>query len=96
MRLPEQTKPVDRTVSPARLLLAPGITAADVCIGVTYDDGKICADFPIIGKKCIHISGLPSGSGSAKACVSYKFPDCANICVYIKSTKIGCVTQCLT
>lgn len=93
MRLPNRAEPVVRRVSTAQMRQAAAV-AASACLTVTYNNGRICADFPFIGNQCISIGGLPSGSGSATACVSYVFPDCAKICVSIGSTQIGCVKKC--
>lgn len=95
MRLPNRAEPVVRRVSTAKMRQAAAV-AASACITATYNNGKICANFPIIGNQCVSIPGLPSGSGSAQACISYVFPDCAKICVSVGGYQIGCVTQCAT
>ncbi len=94
MRIPKQAIPIARGSSARHT--AASINPADACLTVSYNNGKICADFPIIGQQCVSIPGLPSGSGSAQACLSYVFPDCAKICVSIAGIQIGCVTQCIT
>ena len=96
MRLPMQIASVLRRERSAAIRSGGGVVAQDTCITVSYDNGKICANFPYIGQYCVTVPGLPSGSGSAKACVSYKFPDCGVICVSIGSLKLPCITQCLT
>ncbi|HEX3583749.1 MAG TPA: hypothetical protein VH087_18435 [Thermoanaerobaculia bacterium] len=73
-----------------------GILPSSTCLTVSYNNGQICADFPFIGQYCVNAGFLPSGSGTAQACVSYKWPDCAQICVSVNGTQLGCVTQCAT
>lgn len=94
MRMSKQARPVLRVASTARQQHAAGRVLPSIggCITATYNNGKICADFPILGQECVSIPGLPSGSGSAKVCVTYEFPASAKICAYVGGTELGCVT----
>jgi hypothetical protein len=94
MRLPIQAASVVRNAAGKRATAA-AIAPQATCVTVSYSNGKICGDFPFIGQYCFSIHGLPSGSGSAKVCASYVFPDCAKLCVSIGSLNLGCVTQCV-
>lgn len=66
------------------------------CIGVSYNNGQICADLPILGQYCFNASFLPSGSGTAQACVTPTWPlGCANVCMSIDGSQVGCTKLCV-
>lgn len=39
------------------------------CIKVTVEDGQICLQIPVIGKKCINVSKLLPNGTAAEACL---------------------------
>jgi hypothetical protein len=80
MNQPSLSHPVLRGASrvPARSGIVPQSIA---CVTGTVENGAICVDLPIIGKKCINV-GLNIANGlSASVCLESIFPPkvCANV-----------------
>jgi hypothetical protein len=66
------------------------------CISVTYNNGQICADFPIVGQQCYTFSGLPHGSGSAQVCATPTSfdPPCATLTVTVGGVQLPGIPVC--
>lgn len=92
MNIPHLSAPAlrnDLAVRPAVGAVTPSLEA---CGTATYDNGTVCGELPIIGKKCFHIGG-PNISATAKVCVSPSFfPPGITACVYVQDVKLGCVS----
>lgn len=91
MNIPSLSPPVLRNDRAAQLSIGGVMPSFEACIGGSYENGNVCGDLPIIGKKCFHIGG-PSITAAARICVTGSvFPPSLRACVYVNDTKLGCV-----
>ncbi len=68
--VPDLTKKVN-SAQTDQFKFHPSTLAAQIsaCVGATYDNGKICVNFPIVGDICFDVDlPIPSGT-SVKVCM---------------------------
>ncbi len=90
MDLPIQVAPVRRSSIDG--LRANRLQAQDICVTASIENGKVCINLPLLGKKCFSVPGLPA-IGSAQVCCDPSFfPPGATCCVSVGGLKLGCVS----
>jgi hypothetical protein len=70
MRIPKQSKPVDRSYSYRAHINNDGLTQSATCVTVGTAGGRVCLRLPVVGNVCLPLP-IPVPSGTlARACVS--------------------------
>ncbi len=70
MRIPKQSKPVERTYSYKAQLNSTGLSQSATCVSIRTANNRVCLRLPVVGNVCLPIP-IPVPSGTlARGCVS--------------------------
>jgi len=85
MALPVQTQPVERSThrpaAPAR-----GVQPQSVaCVTGSVENGSICVNLPMVGKKCVAVGTHVADGASASVCLEQVFP--LKVCAHVMGSQ---------
>jgi hypothetical protein len=70
MRIPKQSKPVERSYSYKAQLNSAGLTQSDTCVSLRTANNRVCLRLPVVGNVCLPFP-IPIPSGTlARGCFS--------------------------
>jgi hypothetical protein len=93
MRIPKQSKPVDRSYSYRAHINNDGLTQSATCVSVGTAGGRVCLRLPVVGNVCLRLPiPVPSGTlakGCFSVCKSFGIPSGACLSVSIAGRQIA-------
>ena len=93
MRVPKQSKPVERSYNYKAQLNATGVSQSASCVSLRIVNRRVCLRLPVVGNVCLPIPiPVPSGTlaqGCASVCKTWGIPTGACLSVRIGGRQIA-------
>ncbi len=82
MVLPMQTQPVQRSSrAPAGGVLPQSVA----CVTGAVENGSICVNLPVVGKKCVNVGTHFADGATASVCLETLFPP--KVCAHVMGSQ---------
>ncbi len=93
MRIPKQSKPVQRSYSYKTQLNVAGVSQSATCIGIRTANNRVCLRLPVVGNVCLRLPiPVPSGTlaqGCISVCKTWGVPTGACLSVRVAGRQIA-------